>query len=101
LLPLTQKDTVIEFSEIKSFSVFAGKEIKAPEGILGGVFYGYSPDTVLQRFPTAYYFSVVLNNGKQVDLDLSMNVDDTDKIEDAISLIGSKTGKRVQLIKER
>jgi len=101
LLPMIDKEMSIDFNEIKSFSIVASEGIRAPEKILGGVFYGYTPDVVLSRFPTAYYLSLKLADNQEVDLDLAFNLNDTNEIEKMIQLLESKTNLKVNLVRQK
>ncbi len=98
LFPFGSKESTIKFDEIESSSVFAGKGIQAPDWALGGVLYGYTPNTILNRFPSEYYFDLKLKNDQEINLDLSQNIDDDTNIENTIKLLKLKTGQQVKLI---
>jgi len=99
VLPMTNKEMNLDFNKIKSFSIVASEGIRAPEKILGGVF--YTPDIVLSRFPTAYYLSLKLANDQEVDLDLASNLNDTNDIEKMVQLLESKTNLKVNLFRQK
>ena len=98
LFPFTESRVRFKFSDIKSMTVIVGKDMNAPSNILGGSF--YAPKKIMFHLPTPYYMEVHLKDGRQVNLDLSADWDDTEVIGYIVDFIGSEAGIDVGMIKQ-
>jgi len=104
LLPNIEKESSVKFDEIKSFSLVVGQGMSAPKGIgpdgaIAASF--YVVDSAMQYYSSPYYLSLELNNGQEIDLDLSANADNKNEVEKAIKLIESNTDIKPKLMKQR
>lgn len=101
LVPKKTKESFINYSEIEAVQLVATAGIKAPSMAKeSGAFLAYSPDTVLDRFPSDYYLTVKLKNGHEVDLDLSSSVSNTTDIAKMIEMIKKETHQDVALVRQ-
>ncbi|CAJ1176277.1 hypothetical protein LCR01_20100 [Companilactobacillus crustorum] len=98
IFPFLENQSTIAFNEIKSFAIVVGKNVRAPRGTFGGIF--YHPDAVLERLPISYYLSVKLKNNHEIDLNLTNNIDDSE-IEKMLIILEKKTGQKPDLIKQQ
>lgn len=105
LFPLGVPKLNVKYSDIKAYSVIAGQEVNAPKNLLGGVYFNtYLPDKILLSLPTPYYLQLTLLNDREIDLDLSWNMDHTDTVPDieaVVKQIYAKTGLKVDLITQQ
>lgn len=101
LVPKKNEENFISYSEIKAVQLVATAGIKAPSMVKeSGAFFAYSPDTVLDRFPSDYYLTVRLKNEHEVDLDLSSSVSNTTDIAKMIEMIKKETHQDVALVRQ-
>ncbi|KRO00030.1 hypothetical protein [Companilactobacillus kimchiensis] len=99
LLPTFAKKMIMQFDDIKSSALVVGKGIQAPKGTFGGV--NYAPDVVLSRFPTAYFLTITLSNGQEVDLDLAEQSNSKADIQEMVKVFNEKTGSKVKFLEQK
>ncbi|KRK83312.1 hypothetical protein FC78_GL002122 [Companilactobacillus bobalius DSM 19674] len=101
LVPKKTKESLINYSEIEAVKLVATAGIKAPSMVKeSGALFAYSPDTVLDRFPSDYYLTVKLKNGYEINLDLSSSVSDTSDIAEMIEIVEKETHQDVALVRQ-
>lgn len=101
LVPKKTKESLINYSEIEAVKLVATAGIKAPSMVKeSGALFAYSPDTVLDRFPSDYYLTVKSKDGHEVDLDLSSSVSDTSDIAKMIEIVEKETRQDVALVRQ-
>lgn len=101
LVPKKTKESLINYSEIEAVKLVATAGIKAPSMVKeSGALFAYSPDTVLDRFPSDYYLTVKSKDGHEVDLDLSSSVSDTSDIAKMIEIVEKETRQDVVLVRQ-
>ncbi|MFC6175709.1 hypothetical protein ACFQAV_02615 [Companilactobacillus huachuanensis] len=98
MFPFSESQLALKFNDIKGLTVVVGKEMNAPSNILGGSF--NAPKKIMFHLPTPYYLELKLNDGRQVNLDLSADWDDTETIEYVIALICSEADIPAEIIKQ-
>ncbi|CAJ1182007.1 hypothetical protein CPR19088_GLDEOEPO_01561 [Companilactobacillus paralimentarius] len=98
LLPFSESQFAFKFADIKSLTVVVGKGMNAPANILGGSF--NAPKKIMFHLPTPYYLELKLNDGREVNLDLSADWDDSETIEYVIAVICSEAGIPAEIIKQ-
>lgn len=98
LFPFYEEQDKFEFKDIKSLTVVVGKEMNAPANILGGSF--YAPKKIMFHLPTPYYLGLTLKDGRQINLDLSADWDDSETIEYIIALICSEAEIPADIVKQ-
>ncbi|CAJ1176933.1 hypothetical protein ATN96_01725 [Companilactobacillus paralimentarius] len=101
LVPRKTKESFINYSKVMAVQLVATTGIKAPSMVKeSGALFAYSPDTVLDRFPSDYYLTVKLENGHKIDLDLSSSVSNTTDIAKMIEMIEKETHHDVELVRQ-
>lgn len=101
LVPTNVEENSIGFDDIKTVQLIATAGIKAPTAVKeSGALFSYSPDTVLNRFPSDYYLLIKLVDNQEVYLDLAASVSDTDNIAKMIELIEKGTQMKVGLVRQ-
>lgn len=98
LFPFSESQLDFKFKDIKSLTVVVGKEMNAPSNILGGSF--NAPKKIMFHLPTPYYLELKLNDGRQINLDLSADWDDSETIEYVIAVICSEADIPAEIIKQ-
>jgi len=99
LFPFSDDKDEFKFTDIKSLEVVVGKEMNAPANVLGGSF--KAPKKIMFHLPTPYYLDLKLNDGREVNLDLSADWDDTETIAYVIALICDKANIEAGIIKQQ
>ncbi|WP_404280225.1 hypothetical protein [Companilactobacillus paralimentarius] len=101
LVPRKTKESFINYSKVKAVQLVATTGIKAPSMVKeSGALFAYSPDTVLDRFPSDYYLTVKLKDGYEINLDLSSSVSDTSDIAEMIEIVEKETHQDVALVRQ-
>jgi len=98
LLPFREETTEFKLKDIKSLTVVVGKDMNASANILGGSF--NAPKKIMFHLPTPYYLDIKLRDGRQVNLDLSADYDDTETIEYVIGFICDQDDIKAQIVKQ-
>lgn len=98
LMPFSEDKMSFKFVDVKSLRVIVGREMNAPANILGGSF--YAPKKIMFNLPTPYYLEIKLKDGREVNLDLSADWDDTETIEYVIAIICDKAGIGAEMVKQ-
>lgn len=98
LIPFIEDEVKIKYSDIKALTVVVGKNMNAPANILGGSF--YAPKKIMFHLPTPYYLNLKLKDGREANLDLSADWDDSETIEYIIALICSEAEIGAEIVKQ-
>lgn len=103
LTPSSETETLVKFDDIQSFAIVVGKSMPTPKGIgpagaIDGSF--YVTDSALLCLANAYFISLKLKDGEEVDLNLSTNKADSTDIENIIELLETKTNTKANLVKQ-
>lgn len=98
LFPFSEGTTNFKFGDVKELNVIVGKEMNAPSNILGGSF--YAPKKIMFHLPTPYYLDLKLVDGREVNLDLSADWDDTETIEYVLAVICTEAEIQPEILKQ-
>lgn len=98
LMPFSEDQMTFKYDDIKSLRVVVGREMNAPANILGGSF--YAPKKIMFNLPTPYYLEIKLKDGREVNLDLSADWDDTETIEYVIAVICDRAEIGAEMVKQ-
>jgi len=83
LFPFGKHQTELKLDQIKSASLVVGKKMTVPANIKAAPPSAY----LVCYYPSAYYLGLKLKNDQEVDLDLSRDEENKDKIEQLIKLL--------------
>ncbi|WP_119327436.1 hypothetical protein [Companilactobacillus musae] len=98
LLPFSEDPLKIKFQDIKGLTVIVGKDMNAPANILGGSF--SAPKKIMFHLPTPYYLELKLKDGREINLDLSADWDDSETIEYVLAVICDQAGIGAEIVKQ-
>lgn len=98
LFPFSDDQIDFKYTDIKHLTVIVGKEMNAPANILGGSF--NAPKKIMFNIPTPYYLELELKDSRTVNLDLSMDWEDSELIEYAIAVICDQAGIEAGIVKQ-
>ena len=98
LMPFSEDKQSFKFGDIKALTVIVGKEMNAPANILGGSF--YAPKKIMFNLPTPYYMELKLKDGREVNLDLSADWDDSETIEYVLAVICTEAEIQPEILKQ-
>lgn len=96
LLPLSSKQSVASLQQVDTASLVIGKKIQVPANIKAAAASAY----LVYFYPSGYYLGLKLKDSQEVDLDLSFDEMDNQKIEQMIQLLNSQLNKPVTLIEK-
>lgn len=98
LFPFSEATAEFKYTDVKKLTVVVGKDMNAPANILGGSF--YAPKKIMFHLPTPYYLDLQLNDGREVNLDLSADWEDSEIIEYVIAIICSEADIEAGIVKQ-
>lgn len=98
LMPFSEDQMTFKLTDIKELTVIVGKGMNAPSNILGGSF--NAPKKIMFHLPTPYYLELKLRDGRTVNLDLSVDADDSEAIAYVIALICDRAGIEAGIVKQ-
>lgn len=98
LFPFGERQMEFKYEDIKSLTVVVGKEMNAPANILGGSF--NAVQKIMFHLPTPYYLDIRLKDSREVDLDLSADWDDSETIENVLTIICTEAKIQPEIVKQ-
>ncbi|MQS75786.1 hypothetical protein [Companilactobacillus halodurans] len=98
LMPFSEDQFIFKFSDIKALTVVVGKDMNAPANVLGGSF--NAPKKIIFNLPTPYYLRVQLKDSREVNLDLSVDWEDSEAIQYVIAMICDKANIGADIVKQ-